>query len=129
MARIAGVSLPANKRVVIGLMSIYGIGRTTSIKILRQTKIDESIRVKDLSDAQANALRQLIEKSLTVEGDLKRERLLNVKRLREIGSFRGSRHAKGLPARGQRTRTNSRTVRGNVRRTAGSGRKVASQKT
>ena len=129
MARIAGVTLPANRRIVIGLMSIYGIGRTTSDKILEQAKVDESVRVKDLTDAQVNVLRQIIEKTLTVEGDLKRERLLNVKRLREIGSYRGSRHAKGLPVRGQRTRTNSRTVRGNVRRTAGSGRKLASQKT
>ena len=122
MARIAGVNLPAQKHVWVGLQSIYGIGRTRSVEILGSTGIDESIRVKDLTDDQLVALRDEIEKNYKVEGELRRETQASIKRLKEIGSYRGSRHIKGLPARGQRTKTNSRTVRGNVRRTMGSGR-------
>lgn len=129
MARIAGVTLPKEKRVQIGLTYIFGIGRALSNNILNQAKIDPNVRVKNLTEEQVNRLREIIEKTQKVEGELKREILLNIKRLKEIGSYRGLRHARHLPARGQRTKTNSRTVRGNVRRTMGSGRKPAAQKT
>jgi small subunit ribosomal protein S13 len=129
MARIAGVTLPKEKRVEIGLTYIFGIGRALSNNILNQAKIDPNVRVKNLTEEQVNRLREIIEKTQKVEGELKREILLNIKRLKEIGSYRGLRHARHLPARGQRTKTNSRTVRGNVRRTMGSGRKPAAQKT
>jgi small subunit ribosomal protein S13 len=124
MARIAGVTLPANKRVVIALTYIYGVGRPTARKLLKTAKVDENIRVKNLTDEQANKIRELVEKGRRVEGDLRREVLGNIKRLKDINSYRGLRHIKHLPARGQRTKTNSRTVRGNVRRTMGSGRRV-----
>ncbi|MBI5765950.1 30S ribosomal protein S13 [Candidatus Falkowbacteria bacterium] len=129
MVRISGVTLPANKRVEIGLTYIYGIGRSLANKILSDVKINSDIRVNDLSEEQANKLRGRIEKNVVVEGDLKREVIGNIKRLKEIKSYRGIRHAKNLPVRGQRTKTNSRTVRGNVRKTMGSGRKDAAQKT
>lgn len=127
--RIAGATLPANKRIEVALTYLYGIGLTLSQKVLAATSIDVNTRVKDLTDAQANKLREVIEKSYKVEGDLKREVLLNIKRLKEISAYRGLRHSKNLPTRGQRTKTNSRTVRGNVRRTMGSGRKPAAEKT
>ena len=127
--RIAGITLPNNKRIEVGLTYIFGIGRNTSKKILERTKVDPAIRVKDLSDADVTKLRESIEKEYKVEGELKRDVLMNIKRLKEIDSYRGSRHAKKLPARGQRTKTNNRTVRGNVRRTMGSGRKPTAQKT
>lgn len=124
MARIAGVTLPSQKRIDIALTSIYGIGHTTAKKLLAQVQIDPSIRVKDLSEADTNKVREAVEKGdLRVEGDLKREVLGNIKRLKEIGSYRGSRHSKSLPVRGQRTKTNTRTIRGNVRRTMGSGKR------
>lgn len=123
MPRIAGVTLPAHKRVEIGLTAIYGIGRSSAARILAHVGLAPDIRVKDLSEPQANALRDVVEKKFKVEGELRREVLSNIKRLREIGSYRGMRHIKGLPARGQRTKTNSRTVRGNVRRTMGSGKR------
>lgn len=129
MARIAGVNLPNDKRTEVGLTYIFGIGLTESKKILAATKIDGNIRVKDLSEEQLNKLRQKIEKELRVEGDLRRDILSNIKRLKEIGSYRGSRHYKNLPVRGQSTRRNCRTVRGNVRKSVGSGRKPAAQKT
>ncbi|MFH0988210.1 MAG: 30S ribosomal protein S13 [Parcubacteria group bacterium] len=129
MARIAGVNLPDKKRIVYGLTAIYGIGLTTSKKILDKMKIDREIFVKDLTDEQTNNLRNLIEKDYKVEGVLRRDVLSNIKRLKEIHCFRGSRHIKGLPVRGQSTKTNSRTVRGNVRRTMGSGRKPSAEKT
>lgn len=129
MARIAGVNLPNNKRVAIGLTYIFGIGKTRSIKILKSLKIDPNIRVRDLTEEQVNKLRSEIEKKYQVEGDLKREVIGNIKRLKEIGSYRGSRHIKRLPCRGQKTKTNSRTIRGNVRRTMGSGKKTPAQKT
>ncbi|MEO5928208.1 MAG: 30S ribosomal protein S13 [Patescibacteria group bacterium] len=123
MARIAGVTLPANKRLDIALTYIYGIGTTTAKKIIAESGIAAETRVKDLSETEANKLRDIVEKTHKVEGELKREVLANIKRLKEIGSFRGSRHVKGLPVRGQRTKTNSRTIRGNVRRTMGSGKR------
>lgn len=127
--RIAGVTIPNEKRVEIALTYIFGVGLTTSKKILSQTKINPDTRVKDMSDDEVNVVRAIIEKQLKVEGDLKREIVGNIKRLKEINAYRGSRHAKNLPTRGQRTKTNSRTVRGNVRRTSGSGRKLTGQKT
>lgn len=127
--RIAGITLPQNKRIVIALTYIYGVGRDRSEIILKETKIDENVRAKDLTEQQVNALREFIEKTFKLEGDLRRERLLNIKRLKEINSYRGTRHSKNLPVRGQRTKTNSRTIRGNVRKTMGSGRKPPAQKT
>jgi small subunit ribosomal protein S13 len=124
MARIAGITIPNDKRVVIALTYVYGVGLTTSKKILAQAGVDESIRTKDLTDDQVNSIRSLLEKSFRLEGDLRRDKLSNIKRLKEIGSYRGTRHAKGLPARGQRTKSNSRTVRGNARKTMGSGRRT-----
>ena len=129
MPRIAGVNIPNDKRVEIALTYIYGIGRTTSNKILEQASLDKNTRVKDLSSDDLNKLRNVIEKSHKIEGDLRREVLLNIKRLKEIKSYRGSRHAKGLPVRGQRTKTNSRTRRGNKRGLATSGKKPANEKT
>ncbi|MBL7022333.1 30S ribosomal protein S13 [Patescibacteria group bacterium] len=129
MARIANVNVPNEKRVVIGLTYIYGVGEVTATKILTAVKIDENIRVKDLTEEQLQILRDYIGKAHKVEGDLRREVLLNIKRLKEISSYRGSRHTRSLPVRGQRTKTNSRTVRGNRRRTAGSGKIKAALKT
>lgn len=129
VVRIAGVTLPANKRVLYAVRYIYGIGPTRSVKVVADANITDNPRVKDLTEPQANKLRDAIEKTFKVEGDLKREVLLNIKRLKEIGAFRGTRHSRNLPTRGQRTKTNSRTVRGNVRRTMGSGRKSAAEKT
>ncbi len=123
MARIAGVNLPSTKRVDIGLTAIYGIGRTTAKKILAEVGVAPEVHVKDLTDAQANALRDIVEKKYKVEGELRRDVLSNIKRLKEIGSYRGMRHIRALPVRGQRTKTNSRTIRGNVRRTMGSGKR------
>lgn len=129
MARIAGVNLPKNKRIEIALGYLYGIGLPLSQKILTVTKIDPNIRTDDLTEEQVNRLRDYIEKNYRVEGDLRREVLMNIKRLKEIGSYRGDRHARKLPVRGQRTKTNTRTVRSNVRKTMGSGRKPSAQKT
>ena len=112
MARILGVDLPREKRVETGLTYIYGIGLTTSKKILAETGIDPSIRVNDLTDAQVTQLREYIDSNLQVEGDLRRETSQNIKRLMEIGCYRGLRHRKGLPVRGQRTSTNARTRKG-----------------
>jgi len=127
-ARIAGVTLPQNKRIEIALTYIYGIGRTLAGQILSATKIDPDTRTDKLTNEQVNNLRDVIEKNHKVEGELRRDILLNIKRLKEINSYRGTRHAKSLPARGQRTKTNSRTVRGNTRRTMGSGRAKAADK-
>lgn len=129
MARIAGVNLPSQKKVEASLPYIYGIGLSLSRKILLEAKIDANKRTHELSEEEVNQLKQIIEKNHKVEGELRRGILMNIKRLKEIGSYRGSRHSKGLPVRGQRTKTNSRTVRGNTRRTTGSGRKDAGQKT
>ena len=128
-ARIAGATLPNEKRVEVALTYIYGIGLSSSRAMLSLLKINPETRVKDLAEAQVNDLRRMIEDTRKVEGDLKREILTNIKRLKEIGSYRGTRHTKHLPVRGQRTKTNTRTVRGNVRRTMGSGKKPTSQKT
>lgn len=127
MVRIAGINLPDEKCIKIALTYIYGIGNTTSEKILNELGIDGSIRTKDLTSAQANQIRESVEKKHQTEGELKHEVKMNVKRLREIGCYRGTRHQRGLPTRGQRTKTNSRTVRGNVRRTMGSGRRTESK--
>lgn len=124
MARIAGVSIPTDKRVVIALTYIYGIGITSSKKILAAAQVDENTRVKDLSEDQVNKIRTIIDSDYTVEGELRREVLQNIKRLKDIGCYRGVRHTRHLPVHGQRTRTNSRTVRGNKRITAGSGRRI-----
>ena len=127
--RIAGVTIPNEKRVEISLTYIFGIGKFKANAILKLAKVNPDIRVKDLTDEQANKLRDIIEKQNKVEGELKREISANVKRLKEINSYRGSRHAKSLPVRGQRTKTNSRTVRHNIRKTATSGKKLAAEKT
>ncbi|MFZ9703693.1 MAG: 30S ribosomal protein S13 [Bacilli bacterium] len=111
MARIVGVDIPNEKRVVISLMYIYGIGKPLSQKILKDAKVDESVRVKDLTEDQLVAIRTQVAK-YKVEGDLRREISLNIKRLQEIGTYRGLRHRKGMPVRGQRTRTNARTRKG-----------------
>jgi len=129
MVRIAGVNLPNEKRLVIALTYIYGIGLATEEKILQNLNMDPNVRVKNLPEADANRLRVVVEKEHVVEGGLRREVFSNIKRLKDIKSYRGTRHAKGLPVRGQKSKTNSRTVRGNVRRTMGSGRKPAGQKT
>lgn len=112
MARIAGVDLPREKRLEIGLTYIYGIGRPTATKILQETGISPDVRVKDLTEEQVSILREYIEKNLHVEGDLKREIYTNIKRLKDIGCYRGVRHRKGLPVRGQRTKQNARTCKG-----------------
>ena len=119
MARIAGVDLPREKRVEAGLTYIYGIGFTTSRKILADTEISPDTRVKDLSESEISKLREYIEHNVKVEGDLRREVSMNIKRLVEIGSYRGVRHRKGLPVRGQRSKTNARTRKGPKRQVAG----------
>jgi len=112
MARIAGVDLPRDKRVEIALTYIYGIGKTTSQKILAQTGVNPDTRVRDLTEDEVNKIRETIDKGYKVEGDLRREVALNIKRLVEIGCYRGIRHRRGLPVRGQRTKTNARTRKG-----------------
>ena len=112
MARIAGIDLPREKRIEIGLTYIYGIGRKSALDILKKADVDPDIRVKDLTDAQEAALRDVIDKEYTIEGDLRREVSMNIKRLTEIGCYRGVRHRRGLPVRGQRTKTNARTRKG-----------------
>jgi len=128
MARIAGVNLPPNKKIKIGLIYIFGLGPSSAKKILLNTKVNGEKSVKDLTEKEVDLLKSFIESNFRVEGDLRREISSNIKRLKEIGSYRGSRHAKHLPVRGQRTKTNSRTVRGNVRRTMGSGHRPAAKK-
>ena len=126
MARIAGVDLPREKRVEIGLTYIYGVGLRTSQNILTATGISPDTRVRDLSEAEVNQLREVIDRDYVVEGDLRREIGMNIKRLQEIGCYRGLRHRRNLPVHGQRTRTNARTKRG-ARRTV-AGRKRAARK-
>ncbi len=123
MARVAGVTLPNPKRIEAALPYIFGIGWTQSKKILKATSISPDIRVKDLTPEQTDALSNYIAGNFKIEGDLRRDIIGNIKRLREIKSYRGTRHARGLPSRGQRTKTNSRTLRGNKRVTMGSGKK------
>ena len=117
MARIAGITLPRGKRVVIALTAIYGIGRTRAKETLKRANVSEDTRVQALTEEQENAIRLILEKEYRVEGELRRDIGNNIKRLKDIGAYRGVRHAKRLPVRGQRTKTNSRTIRGNVRRT------------
>ncbi len=128
MARIEGVDLPRNKRVEIGLTYIFGIGLPRSQRVLGETGISPDIRVKDLTDAQVNQLRDYISQNYKVEGDLRREVQLNIKRLIEIGSYRGLRHRRNLPVRGQRTRTNARTRKGPKKTVAGRGRRRGAKK-
>lgn len=125
--RILGITLPENKRMEIALTAIYGIGRARARLILSETKVDAGVKPKDLSVDQENAVRKLVE-SYKIEGDLKREVAGNIKRLKDIKAYRGNRHARHLPTRGQRTKTNSRTVRGNVRKTMGSGKRKEEKK-
>lgn len=130
MIRISGINIPDNKRIEIALTYVYGIGLSLSRKILEQTKIDFNIRTKNLTEDQVAKLRTTIEGGkYKIEGDLRRDKMMNIKRLKEIGCYRGIRHIKGLPVRGQNTKTNSRTARGNVRKTMGSGRKKSAEKT
>ena len=123
MARIAGVDLPRDKKVEIGLTYIFGVGRTTAREILEKTGVNTALRVRDLTDADVNRLRQAIEKDYRVEGALRTEVAMNIKRLMDIGSYRGIRHRRGLPVRGQRTHTNARTKKG-PRRAIASKKKV-----
>jgi small subunit ribosomal protein S13 len=127
--RIAGVMIPNEKRIEVALTYVFGIGPNISKEILKTANISLDTRTKDLTEEQVNRLRVIVEKEHKVEGDLKREIIGNIKRLKEINSYRGSRHAKNLPVRGQRTKTNSRSVRGNTRKTMGSGRRASAQKT
>jgi small subunit ribosomal protein S13 len=124
MVRIAGINIPDKKRIEIALTYIYGVGTSLSRKILDDTGISPDIRTEKLSEEQVNKLRQAVEGGkFKIEGDLRREKMMNIKRLKEIGCYRGIRHIKGLPVRGQQTKTNTRTVRGNVRKTMGSGKR------
>ncbi len=127
--RVAGINIPKEKRIVIALTYIYGVGPTMAKKILAQAKIGEDVRTKALTPEQEDKLRLIIEKEHKTEGDLRRDVMANVKRLKDIKAYRGIRHMKHLPVRGQRTKTNSRTVRGNVRKTMGSGRRAEGLKT
>ncbi len=127
--RIVGVNIPDQKKMMYALLYIYGIGRSAARKILSGARVDPEKHARDLTPQEVNRLREIIEKDYRIEGDLRREVLLNVKRLKELQAYRGIRHARGLTVRGQRTRTNSRTRRGNVRRTVGSGRKPAASAT
>ena len=128
MARIAGVDLPRNKRVEVGLTYIYGIGLPNSQKILAQARVNPDTRIKDLTEAEVNVLREMVEKQHVVEGDLRREVSLNIKRLTEIGAYRGLRHRRSLPTRGQRTRTNARTRKGIKKTVPGRGRRRGAKK-
>lgn len=127
--RISGINIPKEKRVVISLTYIYGIGNTSAKKILDAAKVPAGKRVKDLSQEEEDSIRTIVEKQFKTEGELRREVGANIKRLKDIKSYRGTRHAKHLPVRGQRTKTNSRTVRGNKRNIATSGKKPSAQKT
>ena len=129
MPRIAGIDIPEKKQIEIALTYIYGIGRSLSKKILNEAGISSERKTIELKPEEINKLKEIIEKKHKVEGDLRREVMANVKRLKVIGSWRGLRHIKGLPVRGQRTKTNTRTVRGNVRKTVGSGRKPPAEPT
>lgn len=129
MARIAGINIPNEKRIEASLPYLYGIGLPLARKILAAVKIDPNKRTKDLTEEELNRIRDFIEKNYKVEGNLRQQVLLNIKRLKEIAAYRGIRHIRGLPVRGQRTKTNSRTRRGNVRKTAGSGRAKSAEKT
>jgi len=125
--RILGITIPDTKRLDIALTVLYGVGRSRAVNILKQAKIDPTIKSKDLSVDQENEIRKIVE-SFKIEGDLKREVASNIKRHKDIKTYRGTRHMRRLPVRGQRTKTNSRTVRGNIRKTMGSGRKKEEKK-
>jgi len=125
MPRISGVNIPEKKRIEVALTYIYGIGQSLSKKILTAIKINPNIKAGQLDSTQINQLKEIIEKKYKIEGDLRRDILMNIKRLKDIGTWKGMRHLKKLPVRGQRTKTNNRTVRGNVKKTVGSGRKSA----
>jgi len=129
MPRIAGINIPENKQIEIALTYIYGIGRSLSRKILAQVGITPTKKASELTPQEVSHLKDIIEKNYKIEGELKRIIMMNIKRLKDVGSWRGIRHIKGLPVRGQRTRTNTRTVRGNVRKTVGSGRKPPAEPT
>lgn len=129
MPRIAGVNIPENKQIATALTYIYGIGRPLSKKILAEVKINPESRAVKLTTIEINKLKEAIEKNFKIEGELRRERMMAIKRLKDTGCWRGLRHIKGLPVRGQRTKTNTRTVRGNVRKTVGSGRKPPTEST
>lgn len=122
--RIAGVLLPQNKKIEYALPIIFGVGLALSRKILEKSGVDKEKRTKDLTESEGNKIREMVEKTFRVEGDLRREILGNIKHLKELGTYRGTRHSKSLPSRGQRTKTNSRTRRGNVRRTMMSGKRA-----
>lgn len=126
--RIAGVNIPDEKRIEVALTYIHGIGCSRSNEILSKVKIDPNVRANKLSAEEVNELRREVEKNYILEGELKRQKMMNVKRLKEIGSYRGTRHSRGLPVRGQRTKTNTRTVRGNRRVTMGSGKRSVEKK-
>ncbi|MBI2038323.1 MAG: 30S ribosomal protein S13 [Candidatus Nealsonbacteria bacterium] len=129
MPRIAGINIPENKQILIALGYIYGIGRPLAGKILKEAAINPSVLAKDLKVEEMNRLKDVIEKNYKIEGELRREIMMNIKRLKDISAWRGLRHMRGLPVRGQKTRKNTRTVRGNVRKTVGSGRKPAAEPT
>lgn len=127
--RILGINIPDNKKIEYSLPYIYGVGLPLARKILKQVQVDPRKLAKDLTPIEVNRIREVVEKSYKIEGDLRRDIMTNIKRLRELQSYRGSRHIRGLPVRGQRTKTNSRTRRGNTRKTMGSGRKTAASPT
>ncbi len=127
--RIAGINIPDNKKIEYSLAYIYGVGLPLAKKIVKQAQVDPDKRAQALNAQEINRIREIIEKSHKIEGDLRREIMLNIKRVKELGTYRGLRHMRGLPVRGQRTKTNSRTRRGNTRKTAGSGRKASTSPT
>lgn len=127
MARISGVTIPSEKQVHIGLTYVYGIGHTTSVKILKEAKVEETVRVKDLTDAEISRIQEIINNDLVVEGELQRVVTGNIKRLKDINAYRGLRHKANLPSRGQRTKTNARTRRGRKLTVGGTAKKVASK--
>ncbi|MBI2446522.1 MAG: 30S ribosomal protein S13 [Parcubacteria group bacterium] len=129
MPRISGTNIPDNKKIIASLAYVYGIGRPSAAKIIEHIKIDSNKRAKDLTNEELTRLKDFVEKNYKIEGDLKRIIQGNIKRLKEINAYKGYRHFRGLPVRGQRTKTNSRTRRGNVRKTVGSGRKKSAEKT
>lgn len=129
MARLVGITIPDNKKILYSLTYVYGIGLTLSGKILKQAAIDPNRKASELTSEELGRLKEIIEKNYKIEGELRREIMMNVKRLKDVGCWRGLRHIKGLPVRGQKTKTNNRTVRGNVRKTVGSGRKPAAEPT
>ena len=128
MARIEGVDLPRNKRTEVGLTYLFGVGPTRARQILAATKVNPDTRIKDLTEAEVSAIREFVSKNYKVEGDLRREQQMNIKRLIEIGSYRGLRHRRNLPEHGQRTRTNSRTRKGTKKTVAGRGRRRGGKK-